>query len=183
MTTRRMLLALMGLLAALIVIAPATALGRDLSTADAVHAGAAKAAKPTSIGYDISYPKCGKPFPADPAFGIVGVNRGIVFSANPCLGTGAGPSQLRWAGKRAELYANTGNPGPKLSSRWPVGQSAPKQCSAQNPDSANCAYDYGWNAAADSYATTVPMGGSSFCRRSVSGFALARMFVSPSLLT
>ncbi len=83
------------------------------------------------------------------------MNRGIVFSPNPCLGTGAGASQLAWAGKRAELYANTGNPGPHLSSRWPVGQSNPKRCSAQAPDSANCAYDYGWNAAADSYATAV----------------------------
>jgi hypothetical protein len=53
------------------------------------------------------------------------------------------------------LYANTGNPGPELSSRWPIGQSSPRVCSAQNPDSADCAYDYGWNAAADSYAAAV----------------------------
>jgi hypothetical protein len=155
MPNRRTLLAVSGLLIALLVASPATAFGRDLSTADASHVGASKLRTAQPIGYDISYPQCGKPYPVNPAFGIVGVNRGIVFSANPCLGTGAGPSQLAWAGKRAELYANTGNPGPRLSSRWPIGQSSPKRCSAQDPDSAKCAYDYGWNAAANSYATAV----------------------------
>lgn len=114
-----------------------------------------RAAKPPSVGYDISYPQCGGPFPRDPAFGIVGVNRGIVFSANPCLGAGDGPSELAWAGSQAELYANTANPGPELSSHWPIGQTNPRSCSAAEPDSADCAYDYGWNAAADSYATAV----------------------------
>jgi len=110
---------------------------------------------PPAIGYDISYPQCGGAFPVDPAFGIVGVNRGIVFSANPCLGAGNGPSQLAWAGLRASFYANTGNPGPELSSHWPVGQASPRTCAAADPDTADCAYDYGWNAAADAYATTV----------------------------
>ena len=154
MPNRRALLAISGLLIALFIAAPATAFGRDLS-ADPSHVGPARLQKAQPVGYDISYPQCGKPYPPNPAFGIVGVNRGIVFSANPCLGTGAGPSQLAWAGKRAELYANTGNPGPLLSSRWPTGQVSPKRCSAQDPDTAKCAYDYGWNAAADSYATAV----------------------------
>jgi hypothetical protein len=110
---------------------------------------------PQPIGYDISYPQCDGRFPRNVAFGIVGVNRGIVFSANPCLGAGDGPSELAWAGPSAELYANTGNPGPELSSRWPVGQTTPRTCAADDPDTADCAYDYGWNAAADSYATAV----------------------------
>ena len=104
----------------------------------------------TGIGYDISYPQCGSAFPRNPAFGIVGVNGGIVFSANPCLA-----SQLTWAGTNAQLYANTGNPGPQLSTHWPTGQSTPRVCSASNPDTADCAYDYGWNAAADSYRKAV----------------------------
>jgi hypothetical protein len=107
------------------------------------------------IGFDISYPQCGGPFPTNGAFGIVGVNRGIVFRPNPCLGTGNGPSELRWAGMTAELYANTGNPGPRLSSRWPIGQIWPRRCTAREPNSRNCAFDYGWNAAQDSYATAV----------------------------
>jgi hypothetical protein len=109
---------------------------------------AASPPKTTARGYDISYPQCGAAFPAKPAFGIVGVNRGLVFSANPCLA-----SQISWAGgTRAQLYANTGNPGPGLSSHWPSGQQTPKVCAAATPDTADCAYDYGWNAAADSYA-------------------------------
>ena len=120
-----------------------------------VLAGATKAAKLPTVGYDISYPQCGSPFPRDPAFGIVGVNRGIVFSANPCLGAGSGSSELAWAGLHAGLYANTGNPGPQLSSHWPAGQNSPRVCAAAQPDTADCAYDYGWNAAADAYATAV----------------------------
>jgi hypothetical protein len=122
---------------------------------DAARPGSNKPPKSQPIGYDISYPQCGGSFPRNVAFGIVGVNRGIVYSANPCLGSGDGASELAWAGQNAELYANTGNPGPDLSSRWPSGQQSPRVCSADDPNSANCAYDYGWNAAADSYATAV----------------------------
>jgi hypothetical protein len=102
----------------------------------------------TSPGYDISWPQCGGPYPVNPAFGIVGVNNGIVFSPNPCLA-----SEVTWAGgTTAGLYANTANPGPALSSHWPTGQTSPQLCSATNADTAECAYDYGYNAAADSYA-------------------------------
>jgi hypothetical protein len=129
--------------------AAASASPRELLT------GTHKARPPASVGYDISYPQCGGQFPADPAFGIVGVNRGIVFSANPCLGAGDGPSELAWAGLKAGFYANTGNPGPNLSSHWPIGQTTPRPCVASAPDTAECAYDYGWNAAAAAYATAV----------------------------
>jgi hypothetical protein len=120
---------------------------------------AAKPAGGPNTGYDISYPQCGGPFPTNVAFSIVGVNRGIVFSPNPCLGAGNGPSELAWAGGvTAQLYANTGNPGPALSSHWPDGQTAPRECNtpaSPERDTVNCAYDYGWNAAADSYQTAV----------------------------
>jgi hypothetical protein len=100
-------------------------------------------------GYDISYPQCGSAYPTDAAFAIVGVNGGLVYSANPCL-----PSQIAWGGgSSAQLYANTGNPGPALSSFWPLGQTAPRFCDPANPDTADCAFDYGYNAAAHSYAT------------------------------
>jgi len=106
---------------------------------------------PASRGYDISWPQCGAAFPSNPAFGIVGVNKGIVFSANPCLA-----SEIRWGGgAAAQLYANTGNPGPALSSHWPTGQTSPRVCDASSTDTADCAFDYGWNAAADSYADAV----------------------------
>jgi predicted outer membrane repeat protein len=110
-------------------------------------------------GYDISFPQCGDLFPVTPAFGIVGVNGGRAFTPNPCLGAGAQPSELAWAGGvAAQLYANTGNPGPALSAHWPSGQATPRPCdtaAAPGADTASCAYDYGWNAAADSYQVTI----------------------------
>jgi hypothetical protein len=113
----------------------------------------------TPCWFDISYPQCGSPFPADAEYGIVGVNKGKVFTANPCLGTGDGPPELAWAGGvRAQFYANTGNPGPDLSTRWPSNQTSPRQCNTSavpGSDTADCAYDYGWNAAADSYGNAV----------------------------
>jgi hypothetical protein len=100
----------------------------------------------STVGYDISYPQCGAAYPSNPAFGIVGVNDGIVFSANPCLA-----DEIAWAGgAAAQLYANTGNPGPLLSHHWPDGQVSPAYCDPLADDSSACAYDYGWNAATDS---------------------------------
>lgn len=117
-------------------------------------AGEAPQAKPEANGtrgFDISYPQCGRAYPANPAFGIVGVNGGKVFHVNPCL-----VSQITWGGGAiAELYANTGNPGPALSSYWPAGQTTPRFCDPNNTDTADCAYDYGYNAAKHSFETAV----------------------------
>jgi hypothetical protein len=114
--------------------------------------------QPSPVGYDVSYPQCGKALPAA-AFGIVGVNAGVVFSANPCLGVGSGPSELAWAQQAANhapaFYANTGNPGPAYSSHWPTGQTSPQLCDAAAPNAPSCSYDYGWNAAADSFHDAV----------------------------
>ncbi|MEP6640041.1 MAG: hypothetical protein ABJC39_11885 [Chloroflexota bacterium] len=134
-------------LAALLVIGllPAVTFAASARSADG---SVALDASTSGIGYDISWPQCNAPYPANPAFGIVGVNAGIVFSANPCLA-----SEVAWAGGAiAGLYANTGNPGPALSKHWPVGQTSPQVCDPANTDTATCAYDYGYNAAADSYA-------------------------------
>jgi hypothetical protein len=114
----------------------------------------------TPTGYDISYPQCSGALPSNVLFGIVGVNDGIVYSPNPCLGTGDGPSELAWAEQYdgtggAILYANTADPGPGLSSHWPSGQTSPEYCDPSLPDSLACSYDYGWNAAANSYADAV----------------------------
>lgn len=106
-------------------------------------------------GYDISYPQCGGPYPEEFGFAIVGVNGGRVYSPNPCLGTGNGPSQLEWAGPDAQLYVNTGNPGPRLSRFWPTGQEEPRSCAAGEPDTFECAYVYGWNAALYAHAVAL----------------------------
>ncbi len=117
-----------------------------VAVAGATPVSAADAATPAP-GYDISWPQCGGPYPANAAFGIVGVNDGIVFRANPCLA-----SEIAWAGGAAAgLYANTGNPGPALSTHWPNGQSTPRFCDPATPDTVDCAFDYGYNAAADSF--------------------------------
>jgi hypothetical protein len=112
----------------------------------------------SATGYDLSYPQCGGSFPTNVLFGIVGVNRGIVYSANPCLGSGAGGSELSWAQKYEGtpiLYANTGDPDPTASSHWPTGQTSPEVCDPMRLSSSTCSYDYGWNAAADSYKDAV----------------------------
>lgn len=138
------------------------ALGLFLTSAGTALAGPvgtleAAAAKPggggggggpqAARGYDISWPQCSGAYPSNAAFGIVGVNRGIVFSTNECL-----VSQIAWAGgATGELYVNTANPGPALSSFWPAGQVSPQFCDPSQPDTAACAYDYGWNAASYSW--------------------------------
>lgn len=113
---------------------------------------------PEPIGHDISYPQCGEPYPDPLAFAIVGVNRGRVFSTNPCFAPGEEPSQLEWAGRDAELYFNTGNPGPRASRFWPSGQTEPRPCDtrrAPGEDTIDCAYVYGWNSAAAAYTSAL----------------------------
>jgi hypothetical protein len=95
-----------------------------------------------TVGYDISHPQCNAAFPTGAAFGIVGVNGGLPYSANPCLGAGDGPSELAWAGMNAGLYANTADPGPALSSHWP------------NGDAVNAYVSLGW---AQAGATQTPV--------------------------
>ncbi|HEY7331353.1 MAG TPA: hypothetical protein VH859_00160 [Candidatus Limnocylindria bacterium] len=124
---------------------------------DAADTGSATQTRP--IVYDVSYPQCGRDLPEAFAFAIVGVNGGLVYAPNPCLGApddeDGDTSQLAWAGGTVQFYANTGNPGPRLSRYWPLGQRSPRVCSDRDPDTASCAYNYGWNAAADSYANAV----------------------------
>jgi hypothetical protein len=107
------------------------------------------------VARDISFPQCSGALPrlrgAD--FGVLGANNGIAFTRNPCLAR-----QLAWAKKlqmAPAFYANTGNPGPRRAKHWPLGQTSPQLCSAADPNSIGCSYDYGWNAAWQSYATAV----------------------------
>lgn len=102
------------------------------------------------VGYDVSWPQCNDQLPESFAFAIVGVNRGRTFSQNHCL-----TEQLEWAGRDADFYLNTANPGPDISSFWPSGQDEPRSCDTDpqpGDDTHDCSYLYGWNAAADAYA-------------------------------
>lgn len=103
-----------------------------------------------SSGRDVSFPQCANHLPRQVRFGVIGVNGGASFTSNPCLA-----GQLGWAKSLPEppaFYANTGNPGPAYSTHWPIGQWSPRVCSAAEPNSLGCSYDYGWNSAQDSFA-------------------------------
>lgn len=115
-------------------------------------ASTAPAPAATSLGYDISYPQCGHALPSSPGFGVIGVNGGMTFTSNKCLS-----SELAWAktavNSTPAFYANTGNPGPAFTSNWPQSQQTPDVCSGAN--TVPCSYDYGWNAARESFANAV----------------------------
>ncbi|ARC55531.1 hypothetical protein AS850_00380 [Frondihabitans sp. 762G35] len=112
----------------------------------------------SGIGNDISWPQCGKAYPTDQAFGIVGVNNGLANNTNPCLA-----DQIAWAmgsaggtaQPQAALYVNTANPGP-ASSGWPTSNQYPSGTPVTNPygtctgtNSTPCAWMYGYARAYD----------------------------------
>lgn len=108
----------------------------------------------TSAGYDISYPQCTTSYPANPQFGIDGVNGGLANDANPCFG-----SELAWAlaspgltdEPNASLYINTANPGPAPGvSDWPTSGTSPYG-SCDGSWSQACSYLYGQARADYSY--------------------------------
>jgi hypothetical protein len=117
----------------------------------------APAGTPEKVGYDISYPQCGKKLPTGQSFGIVGVNGGNAATTNPCLA-----EQLVWANKsvggtsqpKIQLYVNTANPGEVISqiSTWPTSNTDKTGYTPVNPygtcTGANdlaCSWQYGWN--------------------------------------
>ncbi len=113
---------------------------------------ASSTAPATAYGYDISFPQCGGNLPTGVGFGIVGVNYGHPFSTNPCLTTELQWSQSSLSGQ-INFYTNTDNPGPANNAHWPSNQQTPKICYGAN--TSVCAYDYGWNAAQQSFASAI----------------------------
>ncbi len=125
-----------------------------------------------ATGNDISFPQCGAAFPTGQAFGIVGVNDGLANSLNPCLGPPASAptlagSELDWAASTsvgaagqpgASLYVNTADPGNAVQGTpiadWPTAGSTPDGVctvaagSRLGQDSAACAFEYGFQKAA-----------------------------------
>jgi len=116
----------------------------------------------STVGYDVSYPQCGKTLPDNAAFAIIGVNGGTAATTNPCLA-----DQLVWGNKssgstsqaKLQLYVNTANPGEViyLVETWPTNNldlngNTPdnkygKTCNGENDLS--CSWLYGWNRALD----------------------------------
>lgn len=133
------------------VIAPVIVLVVALMAVHASRATALSPYPPGSTGYDISFPQCGGPFPAQPyAFGLVGVTGGRAFTTNPCL-----RAQYNWAaasGRPPSLYINTKYPsGTTIGERdtGPAGTCASTDTRCQ-------AYNYGYKTAqhAVAYAKT-----------------------------
>jgi hypothetical protein len=120
----------------------------------AIVAGASPAAAgDIRVARDLSFPQCigSLPTSSSGSIGVLGTNDGTAFTSNPCL-----VKELDWAKRLPSapaFYANTGNPGPSIAKHWPIGQTSPKSCTASNPDSVACSFDYGWNAGRQSFAT------------------------------
>jgi len=92
------------------------------------------------VGQDISWPNCNTLKLTPATFGIVGVNGGLDFYFNPCLGREAALYK-----NNLSLYVNTGFPGAPYDLKF---QSWPLKCSTTN---INCmAYNYGYNAGRES---------------------------------
>jgi hypothetical protein len=98
---------------------------------------------PGAHGYDISWPQCNQPLPSGAfAFAVLGVNDGRAFTENPCLG-----EEAAWAGgalTSVYMNLNAPPPGDPAAASGPAGQ-----CAAG--DGGCLAYNYGYNAAVDSY--------------------------------
>jgi hypothetical protein len=125
-------------------------------------AAASPTPTPPSTGNDISFPQCPTGAePSLPAFGIIGVNGGKPFTANPCL-----PREFAWALSSTSpnqahvgLYMNTANPGPAATPNWPsAGTTSPRPCDGSW--SADCAYVYGWRSAQDAFGRAVGVTGA-----------------------
>ena len=110
-----------------------------------------------TTGYDVSYPQCSGSYPANPLFGIVGVNGGLANNANPCLS-----GELRWAGDTPgkesrptqpplSLYINTANPGGHHVADWPSGGRTPIYAACNGELTNACSYIYGEQRATHSY--------------------------------
>jgi hypothetical protein len=116
----------------------------------AAAAAVPSAADPPAVGYDVSFPQCGRSLPRPQAFAIVGVNGGVPTVANPCLA-----DELRWArsssgsgGQPAvQLYLNTADPGrADPSGTWPTSGTTPYgPCVGGNTTA--CSWQYGWQRA------------------------------------
>lgn len=116
-------------------------------------AAPATARAATAVGYDVSYPQCGKALPFGQAFGIVGVNGGLANDFNTCFRT-----ELSWAESsagttsqpKAQLYVNTANPGDvtPVVADWPSSSiSADPYGTCTGADDAACSWQYGYERA------------------------------------
>ncbi|MEA2715921.1 MAG: hypothetical protein QOI99_238 [Actinomycetota bacterium] len=111
-----------------------------------------------AIGHDISWPQCETDRPAPAAFGVVGVTGGRSYTRNPCLA-----GQFAWAEATpggAAFYMNTSNPGADAEALDWYAQRSPDPACGPAGEGA-CAYDFGFNAAADAFTYAQAATGSA----------------------
>lgn len=101
----------------------------------AIVSVAAMGPPPSRKVVDISWPNCNSSPPLQADYGIVGINDGLDFTANPCLVKETGEF-FKYA-----LYINTGYPGRSYGQKFAT---FPLDC-AKRTDSC-LAYNYGYNA-------------------------------------
>ncbi len=129
----------------------------SLATPTVLAAAPRSASATELVGYDVSYPQCGRSLPTSFYFGIVGINGGNAATANSCLA-----DQLVWASKartgsnqsKYQAYVNTANPGEVIAqiTTWPTTSADSNGSIPANPygacNGANdraCSWLYGWN--------------------------------------
>lgn len=102
-----------------------------------------------AVGYDVSWPQCGRALPPDGDAAVLGVNGGRPYTDNPCLA-----GQYQWAisnRRQIAFYLNTANPGAASQSvNWYAQRTPDAGCSPANE--AACAYDYGFVGAQRAFA-------------------------------
>jgi hypothetical protein len=104
--------------------------------------------QPATTGFDISFPQCGGALPVAGSFTVVGVNDGRAFTHDPCFAALAAS-----AGPQLSIYMNLNAP----SQGSVQGLSGPAgQCTGN--DTGCMAYNYGYNAALDSFTTATAAG-------------------------
>lgn len=138
-------------------LASGDALGGPQALPDSVLSVIATAAHGAPPGYDISFPQCASGvFPSAPAFGVVGVNGGKPLTPNPCLA-----DEYKWAtatSRAPQFYVNTADPGPDAP-EWNT--TTPKAGCDGTVDNVDCAYNYGYNAAADAFSAAQQQTGAA----------------------
>lgn len=151
-----------GLIAVLFVVQLLAYPGAAFATPEQPNPNSGNVTAAQNLGYDVSFPQCGRSLPSRPGFAVLGVNGGLAFSGNSCLATEYAWAQAAFSTTQphVSLYLNTGNPGPTVSTHWPAsGTTAPRSC--DGTWSASCSYDYGWYAAQDSFARATAVAGSA----------------------
>jgi len=96
-------------------------------------------------GYDVSWPQCSphgsakaQTLPADPAFGVVGVNNGKINGFDTCF-----TAQIAWAGANRSMYIIM-EPAPGNN---PVQETSGPEASCAKTSNACLGYDWGYNYA------------------------------------